>query len=306
MKKILAVALLCAAMIFSFANANAQLSKNSKKLSAFTSIEAGYEFEITVKQSENYKVEWAVDEIVADLVKINQQGSVLRLGFDSKGMTKEQKKHYKGKEAPKLTLKAVVYTPSLESITLADNAKLYASDATFKANGFTLMMKDESSITGINIQSNSALIQTSGKALANVSLESKRTDVRGEKKSSVSLKVKNCDQLNINADGDFALAVNGDVNNEVYIQSAGSSKIALGKGTTKELVFTSKNSAELAAKEFAAKKVELHMAGGSAVVNATEDLKLELKGGSNVLFLNDPIIEIVLIEKSNIAPYDKK
>lgn len=302
MKKIFAVALLCAAMVLGSVNAQAQLVKKEKQLSPFTGIEAGYDYEITVVESETYKVEWAVDEIVADLVKISQQGSVLRLAFDSKGMTKEQKKHYKGKDAPKLTLKATVYTPGLESISLEDKARLNAQESTFKSNGFTLTMKDESSVNGLNVQSNNALLQTSGKSAANLTLESKRIDIRGEKRSSVSLKVKECDQFKADADGDFILVVSGNINKDAYLQGENSSKIVLRNGSTPEIVFSSKNSAELSASEYAAKKVSLVMVGGQAVVNATEDLKLELKGGSVVQFANDPIIEIVKIEKSTVAP----
>lgn len=292
-------------MIFGWSNADAQLVKESKKLSAFTAIEAGYEFDIVVTESETYKVEWAVDETVANLVKIGQQGSVLRIGFDSKAMTKEQKKHYKGKEAPKMTLKVMVYTPGLESITLADKARMSAQDATFQSNGFTLMMKDESSVSGLNIQSNNALIQTSGKAGVNITLDSKRIDVRGEKKSSVALKVKGCEQLNVNGDDDFILVVSGDVSKDIYVQSMSSSKTVLRKGSTPELVFSSKNSAELSSAEYDAKKVSLVMAGGQASVKALEDLKLELKGGSAVQFVGDPLIEIVRIEKSSVAPYSQ-
>lgn len=305
MRKIFTAALLCAAMIFGWSNADAQLVKESKKLSAFTAIEVGYEFDIVVTESETYKVEWAVDETVANLVKIGQQGSVLRIGFDSKAMTKEQKKHYKGKEAPKMTLKVMVYTPGLESITLADKARMSAQDATFQSNGFTLMMKDESSVSGLNIQSNNALIQTSGKAGVNITLDSKRIDVRGEKKSSVALKVKGCEQLNVNGDDDFILVVSGDVSKDIYVQSMSSSKTVLRKGSTPELVFSSKNSAELSSAEYDAKKVSLVMAGGQASVKALEDLKLELKGGSAVQFVGDPLIEIVRIEKSSVAPYSQ-
>lgn len=292
-------------MIFGWSNADAQLVKESKKLSAFTAIEVGYEFDIVVTESETYKVEWAVDETVANLVKIGQQGSVLRIGFDSKAMTKEQKKHYKGKEAPKMTLKVMVYTPGLESITLADKARMSAQDATFQSNGFTLMMKDESSVSGLNIQSNNALIQTSGKAGVNITLDSKRIDVRGEKKSSVALKVKGCEQLNVNGDDDFILVVSGDVSKDIYVQSMSSSKTVLRKGSTPELVFSSKNSAELSSAEYDAKKVSLVMAGGQASVKALEDLKLELKGGSAVQFVGGPLIEIVRIEKSSVAPYSQ-
>lgn len=305
MRKIFTAALLCAAMIFGWSNADAQLVKESKKLSAFTAIEVGYEFDIVVTESETYKVEWAVDETVANLVKIGQQGSVLRIGFDSKAMTKEQKKHYKGKEAPKMTLKVMVYTPGLESITLADKARMSAQDATFQSNGFTLMMKDESSVSGLNIQSNNALIQTSGKAGVNITLDSKRIDVRGEKKSSVALKVKGCEQLNVNGDDDFILVVSGDVSKDIYVQSMSSSKTVLRKGSTPELVFSSKNSAELSSAEYDAKKVSLVMAGGQASVKALEDLKLELKGGSAVQFVGGPLIEIVRIEKSSVAPYSQ-
>ena len=82
-------------------------------------------------------------------------------------------------------------------------------------------------------------------------------------------------------------------------------KIALEKGTTPQLLFTSKNSAELDATAYETKKAEFAMTGGKAYINATEVVKLDLKG-SLVSFMNDPVIDIVKVEKSTITHFNGK
>ncbi|MBQ7468151.1 MAG: DUF2807 domain-containing protein [Bacteroidales bacterium] len=305
MKKIIATALLCATMLAGAICAKAQTVTKSSEFSTFTAIDACYNYEIVIKDSPSHKVEWIVDEIVEDLVQIYQQGSVLKLAFDKKAMTKEQKKYFKGKNAPKMTLKVTIYTPDIESLTIKDEVHVDASGATFNANSFNLSMEDETTLNTMTVKANSAVIQTSDKAVANMTVDSRKIEVKGAKKSAVKLNVKDCEQLIIKSEGDFDLDIAGDVVNGVSIQAAGSSKIALEKGTTPQLLFTSKNSAELDATAYETRKAEFAMTGGKAYINATEVVKLDLKG-SLVSFMNDPVIDIVKVEKSTITHFNGK
>ena len=157
----------------------------------------------------------------------------------------------------------------------------------------------------MTVKANSAVIQTSDKAVANMTVDSRKIEVKGAKKSAVMLNIKDCEQLIIKSEGDFDLDIAGDVVNGVSIQAAGSSKIALEKGTTPQLLFTSKNSAELDATAYETKKAEFAMTGGKAYINATEVVKLDLKG-SLVSFMNDPVIDIVKVEKSTITHFNGK
>ena len=310
MKKIIAAAFVCATMLIGAMSVNAQTITKSNELSAFTGIEACYEYEVLVKKSESYRVEWVVDEVIDDLVQIYQQGNVLKLDFDKKAMTKDQKKYYKGKTAPKMTLKVTVYTPNVESITLKEKAHMDASGASFSANVFNLSMEDETTLNSVNVKANSANLQTADKAVANLVVDSKNIEVKGSKKSSIKLTIKDCEQLNVKSDNDFDLDVFGSVSNAISIQAAGSSKLTFENGNAPQILFTSKGSAELDATGYEIKKAECSMTGGKAYINATEILKLDLKSStfssSLVSFMNDPAIEIVKVEKSSITRFNGK
>ncbi len=300
------MALFCAAILGGSVFSKAQTVTKSAEFSAFSSVEANYEFEVIIKSGEFHKVEWVVDEVLADLVKIHQQGSVLKIDFDTKALTKDHKKHYKGKEAPRKTLKVTIHTHNIEGIKVKDKVHLDASGATFEANGFNLTMEGETTLNSLTIHSNNANIETKDKAVANLSVDSKKINIKGGKKSSVKLNIKDCDLLVIDSDNDFSLDVKGDVNKDAYIEASGSSNICLKDGKTPQLTFICKNSAELDATDYNTEKCELVMSGGKAYINASDEIKLELKSGSSVSFMNKPKIEIVKIEKSNVTPFNGK
>ncbi len=304
MKKFFAAALIGAMMILGSIGAKAQTVTKSNEFSNFTNIEASYNFDIVIKEGES-KVEWIVDQMVEDLVQIYQKGNTLILSFDTKSMTKDQKKYYKGKNAPKMVLKATVYTPGFASLTLKDNVKVDASSTHFNVDGFTLSMDDETTISGLNIIAKNASLEALGKAVAAVKFASPKVLVKSGKKSNVKVELDSCQELTVKTDNSAALEIAGD-SNIINVNNAGSAKVVICNGTAKELGLASKNSAELDMTSYNLEKADVAMVGGKAYLNASKILKLDLKGGSLVSFMSDPSVEIVKVEKSTITRYNGK
>ncbi|MBR5431543.1 MAG: hypothetical protein IK119_04090, partial [Bacteroidales bacterium] len=99
--------------------------------------------------------------------------------------------------------------------------------------------------------------------------------------------------------------------NSVDIQNFGSSKVIVEKGSATSITITSKDSTfgsdpEVDATGYTVEKAFVSMAGGKAYVNASKILKLDLKSGSLVSFMDDPSVEIVKVEKSTITRYNGK
>lgn len=304
MKKFIAAALVCAMMVLGCIGAKAQTVTKSNEFSDFSSIEASYNFDVVIKEGTS-KVEWIVDQVVEDLVQIYQKGNTLVLSFDTKSMTKEQKKHYKGKNAPTMVLKAIIHTPNLESLSLKDNVKVDASGAHFNVNGFTLKMEDETSISGLNVTARNVSVETLDKVSATASFDAPKVLLKSAKKSLLKANLSNCEELTVKTDGSAEVTASGS-SEIINVNASGSSKIAITNGTAKKLGLASKNSAETDVTAYTLEEAELAMVGGKAYVNATKILSLDLKGGSLVSFMSDPSVEIVKVEKSSITRYNGK
>ncbi|MBQ9185591.1 MAG: DUF2807 domain-containing protein [Bacteroidales bacterium] len=304
MKKLFATALLLSVcVLFGCIGAKAQTVTKSNEFSAFTGIEASDNFDIVIKEGAP-RVEWIVDQMVEGLVQIYQKGSTLVFTFDRKSMTKEQKKYYKGKNAPVMVLKATVYIQNLESLSLKDNVKVDASGANFNATSFALSMDDETLVNSLNLSTNNATIETIGKANVNLNLNAKKVLLKSAKKSVLKATVENCDDLNIKADGSANVTVSGNAG-VINVQNSGSAKVAITNGSCPLLGLSSKNSAELDVTAYTLEKADVAMTGGKAFLNVTNILKLDLKS-SLVSFMSDPAIEIVKIEKASVTHFNGK
>ena len=291
-------------MVLCCLGAKAQTVTKSNEFSEFTAIDASAAFDIVIKQG-SPKVDWIVDQLVEDLVQIYQKGNTLVLSFDSKSMTKDQKKYYKGKNAPVMVLKATVYTNGFESLTIRDNVKVDASGINLSAGNFSVSLDDETTVSGLNVNAKNASIESLGKSVAAVKFTAPKVLVKSGKKSNVKVDVDACEDLTVKTDNSATVEVAGN-SNIINVNNAGSAKVVLCNGTAKTLGLASKNAAELDASAYALENADIAMVGGKAYVNATKILKLDLKGGSLVSFMDNPSVEIVKVEKSSITRYNGK
>lgn len=305
MKKFLAAAFLISASMFILGcfSLKAQTVTKSNEFSSFTGIEASDNFDIVIKEGAP-RAEWIVDELVEGLVQVYQKGSNLVFAFDRKSMTKEQKKHYKGKNAPVMVLKGTIYINNLESISLKEKVKVDASGVSFNANSFNLTMEDEAVINSLNVTTNNATIETSDKTKANLTISTNKLLTKSDKKSVVKLTIDQCKDLTIKTDGYANVTVSGSVD-VINVQNSGSSKVAITNGNCPLLGLASKNSAEIDATAYSLEKADLAMVGGKAFLNVTKVLTLDIKS-SLVSFMSDPAIEIVKIEKSSVTHFNGK
>lgn len=310
MKKNFAAALLSAVMVLGCIGAKAQTVTKSNEFSNFTCIEASSDFEIVIKTGSTCKAEWIVDQMIEDLVQIYQKGNTLIVAFDQKSMTKDQKKYYKGKNAPKKILKATIYTPDLETLKVKDNVHVDASGATFDSKEFTLSMEDETTVNTLTVRAKSVFVETSDKAVANVSAEAPKVAVKSNKSSRANVNLTGCETVEVKSDNSCIVDISGNANS-VDIQNFGSSKVIVEKGSATSITITSKDSTfgsdpEVDATAYTVENAYVSMAGGKAYVNASKILKLDLKSGSLVSFMDDPSVEIVKVEKSTITHYNGK
>ena len=305
MKKLVLGTILCVSMFFCAFSADAQTVTRSNEFSFFNKIEASYNYKIIVKEGSYNRVEWTVDTILAELVDIYQQGSTLYVKFKEKDLTKEIKKHYKGKNAPVPTLDVVVFTPSLDGLDISDNVLVEATDLKTSDQNLSVVMRNNSRLNNLKTEASNITLEASGEAVLNVSAQSTSSciTVKGDKKSEINLNL-NSEKLYATASGSADIYITG---NAAHIEASleDKSKMVLRSGSAEDLLLTSKNSSELDASSYIIGNAGLSMAGSKAIVKVNKILKLNLKGGSVVNYLDNPAIEIVNIEKSSVSPLIK-
>ena len=116
MDRMFGVIISTAALLFAAQGAYAQTKEEIHELSSFNSIDIQDDFEVTVTKG-NYSIKVTVDAVLSDYVKTYVKGHTLYLFLDEKSVPKDIKKLYKGRSGMTPIMRAIVYTPELESTT---------------------------------------------------------------------------------------------------------------------------------------------------------------------------------------------
>ena len=106
--------------------------------------------------------------------------------------------------------------------------------------------------------------------------------------------------LTLNSTGKSRLEVT-DCTESTTCTLSGNSDIAL-TGSTDELSLKADGRAELDAPTYAVKRLKAVMTGGKATVSVSDELEMDLSGGSSLTFSGTPAMKIIKIEKSTLLP----
>lgn len=163
MKKIV---LALAALLLTFAVAEADTVKKSFKMDGFSGIQADDAFEIIVEQSDNYKIEIELtSEFVPYLVVKNRAG-IVELSFSKLPMKLKQKNRNK-------VAKAVIKLPELHYVGLTGASRLSSNDQfTSPMHSFSMDLSGGSEVSNLNIDAPDVDLKISGASKAVVSFRS--------------------------------------------------------------------------------------------------------------------------------------
>ena len=130
-KRILCV--LIGTIAFSLA-AFAQTESQHLEFEGFDAVVIEDEFDVTFRESRNYMVDYTVDAALENnrLVEIYARGNTLYISLNRKGMSSDLKKQYRGRNAGKAVLKAVIYAPSISSLTVRGKAVFDAAHGPYR------------------------------------------------------------------------------------------------------------------------------------------------------------------------------
>lgn len=292
-------------------------------LSEFDTIDVENDFEVTLVKG-SYAIALTVDSALDPYVRAYVKGKTLYIGVDEKAVPKDVKKMYKGKNAPEKILRAVVYAPQLNEISLKDNSTMIGTEE-FATDRFSLFVGDKAILKSLNIYSTQATITMKKNASAIIALRSSG-DVQIEAGNNSNLQINGleCKDLKISTSNSAQITASGNTHNiavvsdgssvtsvttnteKVYITASGSSKVNV-TGTASLLSVKGSRSCVVNTINLPVNEAECEMNNGTLNLSVAKKLSVNLSGGGEVYFSGQP--EIILkdkIVKSTLAPYQSK
>lgn len=300
MKKLF-LALALAVMTAIAANAQASLVQEND-YESFSSVNISDDFVVKLNASEKYSVKTVSDERISPYVSCYVKNGVLYVSLDRKSFTSDLKKQLKTKGAPKPVLEVEVYFPAIKSLELRDNANLQIADVV-KSDNFTLVVADKAKVNKINIEAETAEVNLSKSAYANVEATTSKT---------LYVKTENTSQAIVKHFGNAISMVSSgssmqNVESEVVNMNAdfsGGSTIEV-KGSAAKLYVKGSATSRFSAEALAADNASVEQTGSSKChVNVTGNILVNLTGGSMLTFMGKPTIEVDRIVNSTLIKHD--
>lgn len=278
----------------------AQNETAEKEFSTFTSLEVGGYFQLNLVISDEYKAEWTTDKKIIDYVDIYCRNKVLHIGMSDEGLS-YIKRNYKSGSAPALT--ATVYVPTLNSISLSDNAILDFTGATLEVDGLSVRADGRSAIHDFTVISDAGTVSLSVAKYGeiNASVVSDVTEVVSEQSGVINL-TQDSRALTCTSSGSSTISVSGDAE-RVVCNTKGTSTVTLG-GAAISLEGIINGGSTLDASGCELDKAMVTMNGGVAAVNPAMELIIDIKAGAELTYGKDPVVDIVGVNKSTIKRYE--
>lgn len=287
MKKII-LTILAVFAIATAANAQRPVEMNHD-FTQFDGISVSDAFEVTYVVSPTYSAKIVVDELVSDYVKTYIKGHTLYLDLDEKSFPKELKKMLKGKNAIAPVLKATIYAPVLSSINLKNTAKL-TCDENLKLSSVKITLENSSEIKRYVVDAQDIALNLSNSSSIRIDAYASTIDMHVKNAAKASC-AYNCTTLNLKAENSANVTVDGEIRN-VNINSLNASQIVL-HGNSDILNITGENATNIDTERLNSLQANVVLSGAAAcLVNAKDNLKVNLSGNSKLVFSGSPVIDV--------------
>ena len=300
MKRILTIALCLAASLSAFA----QTKDYNFDLAAFSAVNISDEFVATISAGESNSLILTVDEVLRDYVSINVKNGQLNVSVDSKNIPSDVRKMYKGKNTPTPTYKVnIVASQPVSTINLKNKSSLEGASGVLASDSFTLNLSDNAKVATLAVESTEVILNLSGKADAGVDARCESLSVNQSGASSLKLSATAKKGV-VNVSGASDIVSDGIIL-DLDFSIKGTSKAVLN-GTSDNAAFTCAGTTITNAVNFAVTNASVLMSGMCSLTEAASSkLKVELSGGSTLVFDNDPAIEIVSVKSATLTHYGK-
>lgn len=298
MKKLIAFALgLCVAVA-----ASAQVKQYVYELAEFDALSVANEFDVTVAYGEQYSLVLTVDEPLKEYVNFNVKNGLLAISLDEKSIPSDVKKMYKGKNTPDPTYRIEIFTPGeIGNLSFKDKAILTAVRDVPAKEKLTFTATDNALIRTFQAEAKEVELNIDKKVSAIVTLNAAKVkaNVAGSSNVELTCASKSAD---VTVAGSSKLVFHGELETlDFNIKGSANSVI---NGSCDSAVFTCAGSSEVNALNITADDANVSMSGLCTLTEAaSKKLKVELSGGSTLIFNNNPEIDVVNIKSSSLLRY---
>lgn len=299
---------LLAAAVFTIASTafcQAQTRTIEHDFSEFDGIAASNSFKVSIGSTENlesaggYSVKITVDDALESYVQCYVKSKTLYIGLDEKSIPKEVKKQYSAKNAPSPVLNAVVYMPTLNSITLSDDA-VFTPSGTLDSKDFSLTLSDNTSLSNLNVTAKSASVKVSKKAkLSSINIKADDISVNAEGSGNIILEYAS-KNLTVDNSGSAQLTLNGS-SDKVTVTTSNSAKATISGKASSIKAQGKGGSSVIDASSLSVLDASVAIDGASVMVNPENTLRLDLGKGATVKYTSDPVVTIVSIQNASVT-----
>lgn len=294
--------LLAYAFIFSVLPSKAQTKDVYHDFSMFTSLNIR-NFEVYVEKSENFGIKLSVDELLERYVEAYVKNKTLYVSIDFKDVPRDIRKIYKGKNVEPPILRVTVFMGNINEISLSEGAVFSASEQ-LESDRFDLKLYDNSKISGLMLNANTANIVLEKKSSALLNLNVKEVTIKTYGSSNLKLN-HTSEYLSLDASNYSSNSIIGD-GSVLDITAGGTSQITL-QGNCKKLNIEAMKASMVNALELSTNEAKIKQSGSSVVTeNASDKLTVEMDGSSFLYFNGEPVVKVISIKSSSLLPYESK
>lgn len=292
-----------AAMLLMGASAFAQpLLVQDKDFEKFISLNVESDFIVKLVKSDSYAVKLTTDERIAAHVQAFVKNGTLYLILDEKGYTPELKKQLRQKGAAAPVLQAEVYMPTLNSLIMNGKSQLVHCDSFYNEN-FTATLSGNAVAAQLNVGCSTAELNVSkgAKVTAALAVESK-VYLNASNSATVSL-TQNGGNAFLKLGGSSLVDMRAEAQSvEVEASSSAESHVS---GVASMLKVTAVGLSRTDTELLETKDGDVTLSGSAKChVNVTDNLKVNLTGGSMLTFKRKPSIEVDRIVNSTLIKAD--
>lgn len=292
-----------AAMLLMGASAFAQpLLVQDKDFEKFLSLNVESDFIVKLVKSDSYAVKLTTDERIAAHVQAFVKNGTLYLILDEKGYTPELKKQLRQKGAAAPVLQAEVYMPTLNSLIMNGKSQLVHCDSFYNEN-FTATLSGNAVAAQLNVGCSTAELNVSkgAKVTAALAVESK-VYLNTSNSATVSL-TQNGGNAFLKLGGSSLVDMRAEAQSvEVEASSSAESHVS---GVASMLKVTAVGLSRTDTELLETKDGDVTLSGSAKChVNVTDNLKVNLTGGSMLTFKRKPSIEVDRIVNSTLIKAD--
>ena len=299
MKKYLLISLVAFAAMFCGV-LRAQTVQYSLDLEPFSAIEVSGPFRVSLVSGSQYRTLISVLEPYKEFVECSASAGVLSLTLDEKKVPSEIKKKYRAKGTPDPVYDAIIYVPELiRSVHLSGKAVLHDTEDLFDKARASFEVEGNAAIEPLALSSLIISLDVKGKGTADMKVSCRESEVRlaGSGVINLSGDAQECD-WQVQGPSKFNANVSG---GNLFLAAKGNSDSFLS-GTAESAKFDIGGTAEVDASRMEVTSANVTMSSVCKLsVNALQTLKVNLNGGSTLLFAGEPSIVVDNIRSATMS-----